>query len=127
MKFNNIRISIFLTCINSTQGVIGLQNSDTWFNIWDISSGSKLQSLNYKNFFQRLSSPLTIVFNLECNTSEAILKKISSEKIFHYERYWLLFINNLDLLLYQSINTDTEIYLAMNETLNLTKRIILKF
>lgn len=125
LKFNNIQTSLFLSCNNATEKIkenYEFQSDDIWMNFWDISNESNVVGLNYKKILMRLGSPLSVVINLECDESMAVMKEISDRKMFHYERYWLMFCNDWDqayeLLHSQYINMDAEIYLALpfNET-----------
>lgn len=125
LKFTSIRIGLFLNCNNASEAaenMMQLQNDDIWMNFRDISNEDEIHTLNYKHIFERLSSPLSFVISLECDKSITVLEEISSRKMFHYERFWLIFSKNLNqayqILSHQFINMDAEIYLALpiNET-----------
>lgn len=120
LKLNNISISIFLSCDNTTEKVknlIALQD-DIWISISDLSSKSEVRSLNYENILERFSSPLSVIINLKCNESISVLEQMSSRKMFHRERFWLIFGESMDqayeMLRHQFINMDAEIYLALS-------------
>lgn len=120
LKLNNISIGIFLSCDNTTEKVknlIAFQNDDIWINLLGVSSGSELRRLNYQTMLGRLSSPLSVIINLKCNESITILEEISSQKMFHHERSWLIFAAGMDqayhTLSHQFINMDAEIFLAL--------------
>lgn len=117
MKFHNIRICLLLTCDHSTKIVDKVITHESWMNVWDLSNESKLDESNFHIFFRRLASPLTVVIDLACNQSLSVLTEISLKKMFHYERYWLMFYDNYEqayqILQHQFINMDAEIYLAL--------------
>lgn len=120
LKFNNIPICVFLCCDNITDRMknrIDFQHEGVWINWWGVSKESELRSLNYTNILVRLTSPMSVVINLECNNVLEVMKEISSRKMFHYERFWLIFGRNLyqayDMLEHQFVNMDAEIYLAL--------------
>lgn len=120
LKFNNISICLFLTCDKITERVkdtIALQNEDIWLNFWSVSSESELTDLNFKNILVRLASPLSVIINLECDMSIRLMEEISIRKMFHYERFWLVFGKTWNesyaVMKHQFINMDAEIYLAL--------------
>lgn len=120
LKFNNIPICVFLGCDNITERLktrIDFQHDDVWINWWGVSKASELRSLNYTNILVRLTSPMSVVINLECNNADEVLEEISSRKMFHYERFWLIFGKDLDQayarLTHQFVNMDAEILLAL--------------
>lgn len=120
LKFNNIPICVFLCCdsiADRMKNRIDFQHDDIWTNWRGVSKESELRSLNYKNILVRLSSPLSVVIDLECYNSIAVMEEISSRKMFHYERFWLIFGKNRDqayaMLTNQFINMDAEILLAL--------------
>lgn len=127
LKYNNIPICVFLSCdsiTDRTRNQIDFQYEDVWTNWWGVSKGSELRHLSYRNFLARLASPISVIFNLDCNKSMNVMEEISSRKMFHFERFWLIFGRNLDqayaMLKEQNINMDAEIYLALpaNEKLD---------
>lgn len=120
LKFNDISIALFLTCDNTTEKIkrmIEMKNDDIWLSFFDISSENEIRSLNYKNLFVRLSSPLSMVIDLDCKKSIKVLEEISIRKMFHYERSYLIFCKSwnqsYEILRHQFINMDAEIYLAL--------------
>lgn len=125
LKLNKISISSILTCDNVTEtvtDVMVLQNDDIWVNVWDISSKHQLGKLDYKHALVRQSATPSVVLNLECNNSIAFMEEISKRKMFHFERFWLVFGDRFDqafeILRHQFINMDAEIFLVLpaNET-----------
>lgn len=120
LKFTNISICVFHTCENITERVKNLmdfQNDDIWMNFLSVTDESEIHSLNYTNILVRLASPLCVVINLECDKSVRFMEEISSRKMFHYERFWLIFGTSFNeayaQLRHQFINMDAEIYLAL--------------
>lgn len=120
LKFNNIRICVFLSCDNVTDRMknrIEFEHNNVWINWWSVSEEGDLRRLNYTNILVRLTSPIAVIFNLECQHSNELLEEISKRKMFHYERYWLMFGHNqheaYTILERQFINMDAEILLAL--------------
>lgn len=94
LKFNNIQICVFLGCDNITdimKNRINLQHNDVWINWWGITQQNEHRLLNYTNNLVRLGSPISVVIDLECDKSLDLLKAASNQKLFHYERFWLIF------------------------------------
>lgn len=120
MKFNNIPICVFLSCDNVVDRMkngIGFQRDGIWVNWWSVSAKSNVRILNYTNILARLTLPVSVVINLECDQATEVMNEISSRRMFHYERFWLMFGRNRDeafaILQNQFINVDAEIYLAL--------------
>lgn len=122
LMFNNIRICSFLSCditANRMKNQFDFRHDNVWINWWSITNESQLSHLNYTNTLGRFSSPISVVIDLECNESVEVLKEISSRKMFHHERSWVVFGKNLeqsyDILKTQFINMDAEIYLLLRD------------
>lgn len=120
LKFNNIPICVFLSCGSIADRIkngIDFRYDDIRINWWGVSKESELRSLNYENMLVRLASPLSVVIDLQCEKSIKVMEEISSRKMWHYERFWLIFGNSWDhayaVLRNQFINMDAEIHLAL--------------
>lgn len=120
LKFSNIQICAFLSCDNTSDRLknqVDFEQENLWTIWWSISGDNNLHSLNYTNTLKRLSSPLSVVIDLECRKSMDVLKEVSGRKMFHYERSWVVFGKNRDqahsILKNQFINMDAEIYLVL--------------
>lgn len=122
LKFNKISISLFMTCddgvaTEKVQNMIEMQNIDVWSHFLDISNETEVHNFNYKDVLVRKSTPICIAVDLDCDNAIDVMEEISRRKMFHFERFWLMFGNDWNqsyqMLQHQFINMDAEIYLAL--------------
>lgn len=120
--FKNIKTLLILTCETTPKSFMHTtkklqSDGSTWINIMDISNGTDIFKVNFESFFVRLSGSHIVVCSLMCHQSSRLLNEISKLKMFHGERNWLMFTDNLEdsvnVLSNQNINSDAEITLVL--------------
>lgn len=119
LEWSHIKAILFVTCERPTSDdleniKIYLKKNDIYLNHWDISSDLNVSSFNYKQFFTRLTYPICIALNWECNQRDWVLKELSKRILFHYERTWLIYGSSsieqiFKRLSEEYINVDAEI------------------
>lgn len=120
LTYSRIKTSLFVTCENDNEMykiVTELQETNSYVNSWSISNDNDVSTLNYTKFFLRLGSPFTILINLNCEHVDNFLEQASQKILFHFERTWLIFSDNMsqsyDILSRENINMDAEITLVI--------------
>lgn len=116
LKLNNIKTCVLMNCLNipnRARDNYHFHTDDIWTNNIDISDGNV--QINYTSLV-RLVSLMSVAIDLECLQSMVVLNEISVRKMFHFERFWIMFSNDLDeaykMLKNQNINIDAEIMLV---------------
>lgn len=121
LQWHNIRATLFVACGRKSQLEIdnitnNLKNNDIFLSHWDMSGEDDVSSFDYQHFFVRLSYPICVVVEWECNETISMLSEISKRTMFHYERHWLIFGNNSEemfsTLSGEYINIDAEVVVA---------------
>ncbi len=120
LNYNHIKTTLIVTCesINEILKILTeLHTIDSYVNVLSIRSESAITALNYTQFFLRSEGPHTVVIDLECVHVASILKQSSQKMLFHLERTWLIFGQNLsqsyDLLSQENINMDADVTLVI--------------
>lgn len=128
LNYSHIQTALVVTCENVNEMfkiVTELHNTNSWSNVWSVRHESVISTLNYTQFFVRLEHPHTVVVNLDCENVKSFLNQSSQRMLFHLERTWLIFSNNVsqayDILQHENINLDADITLVIpmdNELIN---------
>lgn len=122
--FKNIKTLLMLTCETTPKSIVhatrNLQSDSTWTNVLDVSNKTYIAQVNLEKFFIRQSCTHIVVFSLTCHQSIRFLNEMSKLKMFHSERNWLMFSDDLEnsviVLGEQNINSDAEITLALQDS-----------
>lgn len=118
LKWNHIKVTLFVTCERPDWKELeniknNLKIDDVYLNHWDISSNANISSFNYKNVFIRLTYPILVAVDWECNKTLSMLSEISKRTMFHHERYWLMFGRSTAEMFHglsgEYINVDAEV------------------
>lgn len=118
-EYKDIQTLLIVTCETTPKYMMNInnyvKNYNTWINILDLSQD--ISEMNFETFFERLSNTHIVVCSLKCNQSIPFFNEISKLKMFHLERNWLIFTEDMqqsvDVLSNQNINSDAEITLAL--------------
>lgn len=119
LLWNNINAALFITCerfnwtAEDPNVMVNLKNDDIWTNFWHMSSERNLSNFDYERFLLRSEYTLCVIVDLSCSATTSFLKEMSARKMFHYERFWLMFGTNAEqmsrVLSSESINIDAEV------------------
>lgn len=118
LQWNNIHVALFIICKRSnwtadSQFMENFKNTDIRTNYWDMSRETNLSTFDYQHFLLRSGYSLGIVVDWDCSETRSILKEISVRKMFHYERYWLMFGRDVEVMFNvlsrEFINVDAEV------------------
>lgn len=120
LNYSHIETVLFVTCKNDNKMlkiVTEFHMINSYVNMWSIANESDISALNYTQFFRRLESPHTVVINLNCEHIRSFLNQSSQRTLFHLERTWLIFSNNMSqsygILGEENINLDADITLVI--------------
>lgn len=96
LLYINVRIVLLTTHKHESQIEIieksrNFQNDGFWINHWNIQNESEIVNFNYQRFFLRSSHQICVVIKLGTKQTQRILHEISDRKMFHFERFWLMF------------------------------------
>lgn len=122
LQWKNLRVILFVDCDRTyrpdfNRNINYFKSSNIWINYYDISSETDLSGLKFEQFFVRTDYQYVVVVNSECNYTENIFEEISSRKMFHFDRSWLIFGGTtekiLQVIIKQNINVDADIAMAV--------------
>lgn len=118
LQWCNVRVTIFLTCNRSNwthenSFLVDLKGNDFWTSLQDMSKERNISNFSFDNFLLRSGHPISVIVDWDCDEVPDILQEISKRKMFHFERYWLMFGTNADemlnLLRHELINIGAEV------------------
>lgn len=116
LNTNNLKICVLSSCNgNGNLEVLNAfeDRSDRWYNFVDIA----VQSDEFDTLFARFSHQIGVVIDLNCPETVEFLREISKRMLFHRERYWLMFSQDVnrtqDMLQKLNVNADAEITVAI--------------
>lgn len=94
-----------------------LKGHNIQIGIWDMSREMNLSNFDYDTFLLRTGYPFCVIVDWECASISTVLEEISKRKMFHYERYWLMFGVDSDAMFnalsLEFINIDAEVAIAV--------------
>lgn len=120
LAFSHIKTVLYISCDNTSELIkifTELYHIDSYVNLWSIRNESNVYALNYTQLFVRVAGPHVVALDLKCRNVHTFLKVSSQKWLFHYERTWVIFSNNMaeshEILERQNINMDANVVLAI--------------